>query len=370
VSLALEEQVDFAVLAGDIFDGTWRDMSTGLFFASELRRLGTIPVYITRGNHDAESRVLKGLRLPSNVTLFGSAKAETKVLEHIGVAIHGQSFSSHAIPDDLASKYPAAIVGMRNVGLLHTSLAGYQEHAVYAPTSVSVLNSKGYDYWALGHVHNRQEVPGDALIVYPGNIQGRHIQEPGQKGCYLVSDLTGGLALEFKALDVVRWADLNVDVSDANDANDAATLALEVIREHVEAEAGGRQLCCRVTFVGATRAHADLIRRTAEAELHLRTDAPDYDAWVAGVRVRTRLPVDVDMLDQDDGLAGDLLRTLDRLRDSKDERAALLEHLDPLVAKVPPEVVRAFKTSFDDEAGFAEALASARAEIVARLLQR
>jgi DNA repair exonuclease SbcCD nuclease subunit len=370
VSLALVEQVDFVVLAGDIFDGAWRDMSTGLFFAAELRRLGTIPVYITRGNHDAESRVLKGLPLPSNVTLFGSTRPETKVLEHIGVAIHGQSFSSHNIPDDLAAKYPMAIGGMRNVALLHTSLGGYQEHAVYAPTSVSVLQSKGYDYWALGHVHRRQVVAGNTLIVYPGNIQGRHIQECGAKGCMLVSDVDGPLSIEFKALDVIRWADLEVDVSEAQDADDAAVLALEQIGEHVAAEAGGRPICCRVTFVGGTKAHADLVRRSAEVELRLRTDAPDHDVWVAGLRVHTRLPVDSDTLEKDDGLVGDLIRTLERLREDPEKRDDTLARLAPLIAKVPTEVVKIFKTSFDDDAGFDEMLAAAKAELIARLFQR
>src|SRR6266511_4052139 len=61
IDLCLEEGAAFLLLAGDIFDGNWRDYSTGLFFAAQLSRLKAtgIPVVLVRGNHDAESRITK-----------------------------------------------------------------------------------------------------------------------------------------------------------------------------------------------------------------------------------------------------------------------------------------------------------------------
>jgi predicted phosphodiesterase len=366
ISLAIEEAVDFIVLSGDIFDGTWRDMSTGLFFATELRRLETLPVYIVRGNHDAESRVLKGIHLPPNVTLFGSSKPETRILEDIGVAIHGQSFASHSVPEDLAAKYPPAIVGMWNVGMLHTSLSGYAEHAVYAPTSTAVLEQKGYDYWALGHIHRRQAISVNPLIIYPGNIQGRHIQETGAKGCILVEARGTKLSHRFRPLDVIRWADLEVDVTELSSADGATALALANIQKYAETAAEGRQICYRLTFVGATKAHTDLVKHLAEVEFQLRSDAPDYDAWIAGVRARTRLAVGMDV-ENDPGLLGELVRAIARAPDEPLVRGDLLDHLRPLGAKIPLDIIKTYNTSFEDDESLSELLSAAKAELLARL---
>ena len=95
--------------------------------------------------------------------------------------------------DNLASGYPRYDPGYFNIGMLHTSLTGRQGHEDYAPCSTDELKSKGYDYWALGHVHKREIVDKDPWIVFPGNIQGRHIRETGVKGVTLVTVEDGTL---------------------------------------------------------------------------------------------------------------------------------------------------------------------------------
>lgn len=83
---AIRERVDSMVIAGDLYDGAWRDFNTGLFFSREMGRLKweEIPVFIVHGNHDAESELTKQLTLPDNVTVFSTRKAESKPLEHLG----------------------------------------------------------------------------------------------------------------------------------------------------------------------------------------------------------------------------------------------------------------------------------------------
>ena len=73
VTFAIEEKVAFLIIAGDLYDGDWRDYKTGLFFASQMGRLNKadIPVYLLHGNHDAESQITKQLVLPENVHVFG-----------------------------------------------------------------------------------------------------------------------------------------------------------------------------------------------------------------------------------------------------------------------------------------------------------
>ena len=83
VDLAIEEEVSFVLLAGDLYDGDWKDYNTGLYFIQRmdwLREAG-IRVFIVAGNHDAASQITRQLRLPDNVTLFSTSKPETVVLE-------------------------------------------------------------------------------------------------------------------------------------------------------------------------------------------------------------------------------------------------------------------------------------------------
>jgi DNA repair protein SbcD/Mre11 len=142
IDLAINEDVAFVIIAGDLYDGDWRDYSTGLFFANEMRRLGR-PCYLIRGNHDARSQITRNLQQPPNVHEFSSRTAGTVLLEDLQIAIHGRSFPDRAVDEDLSDTYPARVTGFLNIGILHTS-AEYPagEHDRYAPCRIEGLIAK------------------------------------------------------------------------------------------------------------------------------------------------------------------------------------------------------------------------------------
>lgn len=189
VERAIEEAVDFMVIAGDLYDGSWRDYNTGIFFCKEMGRLkrAGIPVYVLFGNHDAESEMTKKLELPDNVHTFGASKPQTFKIDGLAVALHGQSFKQRDIVANLVTGYPSPVAGYFNIGVLHTALEGYATHATYAPCTIDELHAKGYQYWALGHVHEFEQWSGAATIVFPGNLQGRNVRERGRRGAVLAS---------------------------------------------------------------------------------------------------------------------------------------------------------------------------------------
>lgn len=249
VDLARSEDVDAVLLAGDVFDGDWPDYNTGLFFSAQMQRLreAGIPVYLIKGNHDAASQVSRRLQLPDNVRELPVDAPGTVVDEERGLAVHGQGFVRRAVTDNLALAYPPAREGLFNVGLLHTALDGRAGHDPYAPCTLDHLVGKGYDYWALGHVHARDVVSRDPYVVFPGNLQGRSVRETGPKGATLVTveDLRVR-SLEHRELDVVRWARLEVDAGDLPPAG---------VLDRVEAglceaagQTGGRLLAVRVAI--------------------------------------------------------------------------------------------------------------------------
>lgn len=334
VTTCLEEGVEFLLLAGDLYDGQWRDFNTALYLARQLERLreADIKVYVVLGNHDAEGKMVHPPSLPPNVTVFPSARARTFQVPGLPAVIHGQSYARAEVTDDLASAFPKAQAGAFNVGLLHTSADGSaSEHKPYAPCTVQSLVDKGYQYWALGHVHRRAVLAEDPLIVFPGNLQGRHIREAGPKGATLVSiDDDLHASTEHRDLDVVRWHRCDVDVEGADTPDAAVDLAVEALfaLRRTDAE---RPLAVRVCLTGQAGAHSALRERDEHwaRELRGRATAVD-DLWVEKVRFDTRTPIDLAALRGQPGALATLLGCLDELRRDPRMLRELGESLGPV----------------------------------------
>jgi exonuclease SbcD len=343
VGLAIDEEVAFVLLVGDLYDGDWRDYNTGLFFVGQMNRLrdAGITVHLVSGNHDAASQITRSLRLPDNVTHYSHKQPQTVVLDEFDVAIHGQSFATRSVGENLADAYPPGDPARFDIGLLHTSLDGRPPHDDYAPCSVDTLRSRGYQYWALGHVHRREEVAQDPWIVFPGNLQGRHIREAGPKGCTLVSVENGEVTdVESRVVDVVRWATVSVDLSDASSA-DASIDAVRQALEKEQLASDDRLLAARLVLEGRSAAHTALVREPERWMQEYRAQAsslPGPGVWLEKVKLETKRPVDLGAeLDRDDAL-GDLLRMVSRLEAAPIELADLTELFVDLKGKLPPEL--------------------------------
>lgn len=295
IQCAIDEAVAFVVIAGDLFDGEWRDMGTGLYFAKAMGRLDQagIPAFVLAGNHDAASAISKTVPWPPNVKLFGTKKPETHRLPDLAVAIHGQSFSTPAVTENLVLAYPSPDDHSFNIGMLHTALVGRQGHANYAPCSVDDLRSKAYDYWALGHVHEFEIVSTDPYVVFPGNVQGRTIRETGAKGAVIVTVADNDvMAVQRIDLDVIRWARVEVDCGGVLDADVADLVRAELARLH-GSNASGHPLVVRVTLAGETIDAGALYDRAASLRDDVRAIASSIsaDLFIEKVKVLVTAPV-------------------------------------------------------------------------------
>jgi exonuclease SbcD len=276
-----------------------------------------IRVFLSYGNHDAVSKLTRSVPLPKNVFSFPANRPATEVIESLGVAIHGQSFATEAVTTDLSAAYPAPRAGLLNIGVLHTALSGREGHQPYAPTTADRLTDKGYDYWALGHVHNREIVRQSPWIVFPGNTQGRHARETGAKGCMVVEAEPGvGIrSVEFVPTDVARWHHLGIDIAALSSEDDLhAAVQAEVRAAQVSAE--DRMLALRLTLAGRGPLHHAIVsnREAIRAQLAASIgEASAGMAWLEKVRIKVTAPLDLPRLAERDDPIGLLIRSIDSL---------------------------------------------------------
>lgn len=289
VDEAVERKVDFFIVAGDVYDGDWKDNKIGLFFNREVARLDRagIPVFLLKGNHDAESVITRTITLPKNVSEFPTAKPGTFRLENLKVALHGQGFAERSANENLALAYPRPEAGWFNIGVLHTSLTGREPHAPYAPCSVEDLRSRGYDYWALGHVHDFEIVAQDPLVVFPGNLQGRSIRETGAKGAVLVTVEDGRIAYERLITDSARFAELAIAV-DSDDTPAALLRRVEDAIEPLVDVMEGRPLALRVRMTGKSRVRNQLLSKAEDFrdEVQAACHRGHADIWLEKLDLR------------------------------------------------------------------------------------
>lgn len=371
IEAALAEKIDFLLIAGDLYDVGLKSFESALFFNKHMTRLkdAGIDVYLIHGNHDAASKLIKQLRPPENVHVFKSSEPQTFRIERLNVAIHGQSFATPEITDDLAAKYPAAVPNWFNIGVLHTNLAGISEHANYAPCSLETLINKGYQYWALGHVHNRQVLCTDPYIVFPGNIQGRHGKEQGEKGCELVmvSD-AGVISLQTISTSVVPWIEIDVDVSGCQTADDFYDILRSRFRKIVS-NGSERVTALRVRIAGTSEAHAELNRDPEEVRNQTMSLASEYGnglLWVERVMVATRPRVDPTALLRRDDPLGEVARIAAEIRSNPAQLVEWSPVLE-LEKKLPAEISAGTDPLQLDVATLSEAMEEAEALLFARL---
>ena len=369
VQLAISEEVSFILLAGDLYDGSWKDYNTGLFFIDRMRRLrkAGIRVFLVSGNHDAASRITRALRLPDNVVHFSSRSPQTVLLDDLEVAIHGQSYARRAISENLARVYPEPVPHLFNIGLLHTALSGRPGHEPYAPCSQGDLIHKGYDYWALGHIHQREEVCRDPWILFPGNLQGRHIRETGPKGATMVRVENAQVCeVSARELDVVRWNLNRVDCSEVSSEAELMEVVGDAFRREGE-QADGRPLMLRLELHGPSPFHGELLRDSRYWETALGALAIDIgDIWLEKIFFQTNRPQAIEPT----ALKGSPMEGFLKAIGEGGAELFDVSELQTLCSRLPAELLREQQLVPEDEQAQQILLKEIREMVLARILNQ
>lgn len=240
---AVKTKPDFILIVGDIYDGEDRSLRSQMKFREGMVKLDAagIPVFITHGNHDHLGGRWTRFDLPPNVHVFDeNVEAVHLNVNNQEVLVYGFSYKERHIRDKVIDRYPVAEDhDAFHIGMLHGSLAGDETHAVYAPFTKSDLLAKRYDYWALGHIHVRQQLHESPPVVYPGNLQGRHRNERGTKGFYEVELSKTTASLHFIPASAIVFDRLELSCGGMSHANEWLTACAEVLETFKEYNGAG-----------------------------------------------------------------------------------------------------------------------------------
>jgi exonuclease SbcD len=338
VELCIREEALFLVIAGDVYDGADRSLRAQLRFRDGLARLSAagIRTFVAHGNHDPLSGWSNRINWPEQVTVFGADEVQTyTVSDGQGpiATVSGISFRERNENRQLHREFTLPDASLFHVAVLHCNCGGDQRHDPYSPCAVHDLESLGFDYWALGHVHERKILCARPPIVYPGNTQGRSARELGERGCYLVRvDATGNAELDFRVLDAVRWETAEVDIASVATV-DELVAKLEQCLEDSGDRAGKRPVLARIALVGSGPLYGELRRAGATEDLQERLREIGLNrrppVWLEQLSNQCRPEIDVTARAQEGDLLGEVLQVALSVRAGgaalDDARAALSE---------------------------------------------
>ncbi len=337
VAAAIERSVAFVVIAGDIYDGPDRGVRAQLAFRNGLDRLARsgIPSFVVHGNHDPVEEGWSAVRKwPDGVSVFGTEEVSVIPVVRNGqtlALVHGISYPRRAVSENLALRFRRNPEACFQVGLLHCNAGANADHAAYSPCSIEDLLASNLDYWALGHVHLRQNLrESRPWIAYPGSLQGLSPKpsERGAKGA-LVIDVVEQLVtgVEFVPLDVVRFDEVEIDIAGIPDVIGLLDRIVEAALNTAEVHMG-RAVVLRVALTGRGIVHQDMrrghIRDLVLNPARAALAATIKTVWLDVVKDRSSPESDIESLRGRGDFAADLVETVDLLLDSPEKRSALI----------------------------------------------
>ncbi|MBM7623794.1 metallophosphoesterase family protein [Sporohalobacter salinus] len=362
VDRAIKEEVDFILLAGDVYDKEERSIKADRFFKQQCHRLNEegIAVYMIAGNHDPMESCREIFALPENVYNFSSEKVEEKAItdsnDQILAQILGQSYHTKFESQKMYLDFSPSNKDRFNIGLLHTQLGSMNNN--YAPASKAELKEKNdIDYWALGHIHQcRIENEFNPVIAYSGIPQGRKFGEIGLGGCLIVEvDYSHNIEYKFIPTSSLVWKRLEIKIDEdqndipsnladleklINDRVEELTEQLPIIPESLETTNDDWQdyfsgYILKLVIKGRGEIHKLLQEQKEEAVQYLiknlqqRNFSSSFLVWVDSIKLRTSASLpDFDTLQQEDDLVfTELSNLLDLCKEKEEWKDKLKDEL-------------------------------------------
>jgi len=339
IDLCLKHRVDFLLISGDIFDSEIQSLAAQLGFVSGLKRLSEngIATYLICGNHDPLDSWMEGLQMPGHVFRFGSGEIETYGFSkdgHLLADIQGISYAVQEVNENLSKRYTISKNRAPvSIALLHGSVGATGPHKNYAPFTLEDVEHKGFDYWALGHIHKRQVVhAANPAIAYPGNPQGRDFGETGPKGCLLVEiEENRPPGIKFLETQSIRFEEVLLDLS-GEERIDRIPLLINDAITQIDGYNEQSSYIVRVLVRGRTTLHA-LLNRPGEMEQITEqfNEGQIHQTrftLIDRIEIRTRPDIDLDKIRKGADFTAEILKFLEGYGEDEAKLSALIDSVD------------------------------------------
>jgi DNA repair protein SbcD/Mre11 len=376
IDLCIREEAQALLVAGDVYDGADRSLRAQLRFLDGLKRLDQAGIhsFVCHGNHDPLDGWTARLGLPERCHQFGVDVGAVPLGSGSPATVYGISYPRAEMREDLTPHFKRRPDDGFAIGLLHANVGGLAEHENYAPCTIDSLTSTGIDYWALGHVHTRMELRDSApAIVYPGNTQGRHANEHGSRGVYVVDvDHNNLPSLTYEPVCSVRWEAVSIDIGGMDREQELLDALDDAANELLES-ADACAVVSRIRLTGRGDLHQFLQREGSVDDLrdqlndHMTRRTPFL--WCERITAETAPQFDRAQRLQSEDFLADVLRMIDELHSHHEGlRDLAYAAIDPLY-----EVSRArtyLRHLKPDDGNLNRLLLDAESRILTELLDR
>ena len=327
IDYCIEKKVDFLLISGDLYDLEDRSIKAQIHFFKGVEKLNqhNIHTYIIHGNHDPLDQINTSFIWPDTVHFFSAEKVESLSFFKDGreaARIYGRSYPTKSFKENIVKQYQVENDRVFNIGLLHTNIDNDPLHEAYAPCTLSELMNTKIDYWALGHIHKGKILSEKSpAIIYPGNTQGRHINEAGIKGAVLVE--ASDKSVDFITMlptSNIMWENIAIDLTDIDTINEL----ISMIENRLEEQLTNVELpvIARLNLSGSTNLYKELNKEGAieDIKYHLNQSFTGKKLWVLLQKIEVNLkpPYSLDVLMEQDTFLALFLKQIKQLENNLD----------------------------------------------------
>lgn len=300
IKLSREEKVDFVLISGDLYEHGYTSKSSVEWIESLLRSL-SVPVVIIPGNHDPfVANSWYAIReWPENVIVLSNEHPSIK-FNSLNTFIYGIGFSAFRQDKPDLSGVSRPDPDCFNILLLHGTL-DMDIGKPYNPVTSLELGAMPYDYYALGHFHNRITDFKLKNAVNPGSPEPLGFDEKGPHGVLIVtlelSD-TGEKSLKMEERNIAQreYVEFALDITQCKSVDEIRQRIADLLKD--------------------TDAERDLVRIILKGRAGCEIDCEALEeSFLAGrryfkIRNETRLSFNYEALVMEETLKGAFVREL------------------------------------------------------------
>lgn len=233
IDLCLAEDIDFLLIAGDLFDSPVVSAPEVERVISAISKIPQTIVAIAPGNHDyvCPGSVYTKYKFPENTFIF------TSFMEYIdfpkkGVRLWGAGFTDRFESLPLLQNSEDMENDFLNLCVLHGEVISDNSPSTYNPVYPLAIEQSKMDYIALGHIHKRSEIKklGKTSFSYCGCPDGMGFDESGSHGVYMGTVSKNECNFRYIELSSRQYLVNTFDISEMSNSFEAADQILDLLK--------------------------------------------------------------------------------------------------------------------------------------------